>query len=361
MTPSGLQARIGLRLSDGFHLDVDLPIEPGETVALLGPNGAGKTTAVAAIAGLRPIDSGRIVLGGTVLDDPAAGLLVPPEERQIGVVFQDYLLFPHLTALENVAFGLRSRGVGREVADGRARTLLRRLRIADLEDRKPGGLSGGQAQRVALARALVTDPDLILLDEPLAALDVTTRAELRHVLGEELAAFPGPRLLITHDPTEAFLLADRIHIIEDGVVTQVGSADDIRLRPQTPYAADLAGSNLFAGNASRGVVTVGAHPIHVADELPDGPVLITIHPNAVSVHSHRPDGSPRNAWPTTVDRLESLGSRVRIRTGPPVPMTVEVTEAARRELSLEPGTPVWLAVKATEIGVQPEPAEALDG
>lgn len=354
MTVSGLAARIVVRRSDGFLLDVDLSIDPGETVALLDPNGAGKSTAVAAVAGLLPIDSGSIALEGTVLDDPDAGLLVAPEERRIGVVFQDYLLFPHLTALDNVAFGLRSRGVRREVADERARRLLHRLRLAGLEGHKPGRLSGGQAQRVALARALVTDPDLLLLDEPLAALDVTTRTELRHVLGDELAAFGGPRLLITHDPTEAFLLADRIHIIEDGVVTQAGSGDDIRLRPRTPYAADLAGSNLFAGIAREGAVTVGNHSIHVADELSDGPVLITIHPTAVSVHSHRPDGSPRNAWSTTVDRIESLGSRVRIRTGSPLRLTVEVTEAAREELSLERGAEIWVAIKATEIGVQPD-------
>jgi molybdate transport system ATP-binding protein len=352
VTNAGLHARLVVRRADGFLLDIALSIAPGQTVALLGPNGAGKSTAVAAMAGLLPVDSGRIVLGQTVLDDPDAGVLLAPEERRIGVVFQDYLLFPHLTALENVAFGLRSRGAGHEDAHGRARELLHRLGLAGVEGHKPDGLSGGQAQRVALARALVTDPDLLLLDEPLAALDVTTRTELRHVLGEELAVFSGPRLLITHDPTEAFLLADRIHIIEDGVVTQAGSADDIRLRPRTPYAADLAGLNLFAGHSAEGAVTVGSHSIHIADELADGPVLLTIHPTAVSVHSHRPDGSPRNTWPTTVDRVESLGSRVRIRTGPPLPLTVEVTAAAREELSLEPRTEVWVAIKATEIGVQ---------
>lgn len=356
MTSTGLDARFAVRRADGFLLDVEVSIGPGETVALLGPNGAGKSTTVAAIAGLLPIDSGRIVLNGAVLDDPGAGLLVAPEDRRIGVVFQEYLLFPHLTTMENVAFGLRSRGGSRDQAESRSRELLQHLGLAGLESRKPGGLSGGQAQRVALARALATDPDLLLLDEPLAALDVTIRTELRHVLGEELAAFPGPRLLITHDPTEAFLLADRIHIIENGTVTQAGSPDDIRLRPKTRYAADLAGSNLFAGNATGGVVMVGSHPVHVADELPDGPVLVTIHPTAISVHSRRPDGSPRNAWPTTVERLESLGSRVRLRTGPPLPLTVEVTESAREELAIELGTDVWVAVKATEVGIEQDRA-----
>ena len=227
------------------------PLE--QTVALLGPNGAGKSTAVAALAGLVPIDSGTIALAGTVLDDPGGGVLVPPEARSVGVVFQDYLLFPHLSVIENVAFGLRSRGVVHDAALARAGEWLERLGVADQARSKPGTLSGGQAQRVALARALVTEPELLLLDEPLSALDVTTRVQLRRVLAEHLEGFAGPRLLITHDPTEAFLLADLIHIIEDGAITQTGTADDIRLRPRTTYAADLAGANLFLGVAHDGI------------------------------------------------------------------------------------------------------------
>lgn len=355
MTSTGLSADFTVTRSDRFELTLALSIDPGNTVALLGPNGAGKSTAVAALAGLLPVHAGRIALSGRVLDDPYQGIFVPAEERRVGVVFQDYLLFPRSTILENVAFGLRSRRLPRDQAHARARMWLGRLGLEALEASRPGDLSGGQAQRVALARALATDPDLLLLDEPLSALDVTTRTEMRHTLAEHLDQFPGPRLLITHDPTEAFLLANRIHIIEDGTVTQEGTADDIRLRPRTPYAADLAGSNLITGTASGGLVDTGTHMVRIADDGVNGPVLLTIHPNAISIHAHRPEGSPRNTWSTTVERLEPLGPRVRLRTGAPLPLTVELTESARAEMTLSVGSDVWVAVKATEIGVEADP------
>lgn len=356
---AGLEVRARLRRSESFRLDIDLSVPAGRTIALLGPNGAGKSTAVAVIAGLLPIDEGRVALDDQPLDDPGQGVFVPPELRHIGVVFQDYLLFPHLTVLENVAFGLRSRGSGKEEASERARAWMSRVGLNDLSGRKPGDLSGGQAQRVALARALATEPRALLLDEPLSALDVTTRNEMRRVLGEHLADFDGPRLLITHDPTEAFLLADEVHVVESGRITQTGSPDDIRLAPRTPYAADLAGSNFLIGTSSGGVVRVGDHVLHVADEIPDGPVVVTIHPTAVSVHIRRPEGSPRNTWSTIIDRVEPLGTRARLRTGVPLPLTVEVTETARSELALDPGREVWVAVKATEIGIQPDKPEGL--
>ncbi|HEX9977212.1 MAG TPA: ABC transporter ATP-binding protein [Acidimicrobiia bacterium] len=354
MSPAGLVAHLVAHRGEGFRLDLALSIPPGRTAALLGPNGAGKSTAVAALAGLLPLDGGRISLAGVVLDDPERGVFVPSEARKVGVAFQDHLLFPHMTVLENVAFGLRSRGAGREAARAGAAEWLERLGVAGLADRKPGDLSGGEAQRVALARALATGPDLLLLDEPLSALDVTTRVELRRALAEHLAAFPGPRLLITHDPTEAFLLADEIHVIEAGAVTQTGTPDDIRLRPRTPYAADLAGSNLVAGIAEGGVVRAGGHVLHVGDRLSSGPVLATIRPSAISVHRIEPEGSPRNTWRTTVDFIEHLGESVRLRTGRPLPLTVEITEEATRVLHLAPGAEVWLSIKATAIAIEPD-------
>ncbi len=352
VSQDGLQASLVVRRSDTFQLEVEMSISAGSTVALLGPNGAGKSTAVATIAGLLPLDRGRIELAGITLDDPGQGVFVPAEARRVGVVFQEYLLFPHLTVIENIAFGARSRKIGRDQALTRARDWIGRPGLDGLERRKPGDLSGGQAQRVALARALVTEPDLLLLDEPLSALDVTTRTELRRTLAQHLEGFGGPRLLITHDPTEAFLLSDEIHVIEDGNVTQTGTADDIRLRPRTRYAADLAGSNLLAGTASGGEVATGTQTIRIADHDAEGPVLVTIHPTAISVHRERPEGSPRNTWVTTVDRIEQLDDRVRLRTGPPLPLIVEVTRSATDELGLVPGSRVWLAVKATEIGVE---------
>jgi molybdate transport system ATP-binding protein len=350
----GLEADFGLRRGDSFRIDLSLSIPAGTTVALLGPNGAGKSTAVSAIAGLLPIDSGSISLAGITLDEPAAGVLVPPEARRIGVVFQDYLLFPHLPVIENIAFGLRSRGVSRAEALDRAEAWLQRLDLTGLERRKPPQLSGGQAQRVALARALVIDPDLLLLDEPLSALDVTTRVEMRRELVRHLQEFPGPRLVITHDPTEAFLVADEVHIIENGVVTQSGTPDEIRLRPRTSYAADLAGSNLLFGKASNGQVVVGSHLIHVAEQDIEGEVLLTIRPSAISLHRIEPEGSQRNTWQTSIAVMERLGERTRIRTGPPLPITVEVTSEATSALNLSEGETVWLAIKATEIGVESE-------
>ncbi len=348
---TGLDAHLVIQRRDGFLLDVELSIAPGRTVALLGPNGAGKSTAVSALAGLLPLDRGHIVLNGRTLDDPQQGQFVPAERRRTGVVFQDYVLFPHLSVVDNVAFGLRSRGETRSVARDSARSWVTRLGLDELGSRKPGDLSGGEAQRVALARALIANPDLLLLDEPLAALDVTTRARLRHTLADHLESFAGPRLVITHDPTEAFLLADTIHVLEDGEITQIGSPDDIRLRPRTSYIADLAGSNLLPGIAEHGVVTLQSHVLNVADTAAAGRILATIHPRAISIHRRQPEGSPRNTWQTTISRIEHYGDRVRLQTTDPLPLTAELTPAAVIDLNLNEGDPVWVSIKATEIGV----------
>lgn len=348
---TGLVATITSTRGSSFRLDIDIAIEPGQTVALLGPNGSGKTTTVHVLAGLIPTQNGSIVLDDRVLDDPGTSTFVAPEKRAIGVVFQDYVLFPKISVLENIAFGPRSRGIGRDAAHQLAKVWADRVGLEDVE-RMPTDLSGGQSQRVALARALATEPDLLLLDEPLSALDVTTRADLRRILSDHLSGFPGPRLLITHDPTEAFLLADEICVIEEGQITQRGSADEIRLSPRTPYAADLADSNLVEGVASDGIVHVAGHQLHIADHEVEGPVLLTIHPNALSIHRDRPEGSPRNVWQTTVALIESLGDRVRLRTGHPLPLIVEVTAEAVVALALTETMPVWVSCKATEIGVE---------
>ena len=348
----GLDAYLQVSRGEDFTLDVPLSIPSGRTVALLGPNGAGKSTAVAVLAGLIALDGGHILLNGRTLDDPASGVLVPAEERGIGVVFQDYVLFPHLTVVENVEFGLRSRKVSRASAREQATRWLEHLGLADLVDRRPTDLSGGQAQRVALARALITEPNLLLLDEPLAALDATTRVDLRRTLADHLDRFTGPRLLITHDPTEAFLLADEIHVIEDGAITQVGTPDDIRLRPRTAYIADLAGSNLLIGTADGGTVTVGDHQLHIADTHVNGPVLATVHPRAIVIGRRQPDGSPRNTWETVVARIEHYGDRVRLQAGDPIPLTAEITPAALDELRIVEGSSVWVSIKATEINVE---------
>lgn len=337
---------------NGFQLHVSLAIERGQTVALLGPNGAGKSTVVEAVAGLLPIDQGEVRLGDSVLDAPELGIFEPPEERRVGVVFQDYMLFPHLSVVDNVAFGLRSRGVGRAEARRRGSDWLSRVGLAGLEDRRPRDLSGGQAQRVALARALVIEPELLLLDEPLAAMDVEVRASLRRDLGRHLQGFRGPRLLITHEPTEAFLLADRVAVIEGGSITQTATPDDIRLRPRTSYAAGVADVNLIRGIASDGVVDTGDHLLHIADHDVSGPVLAVIRPASVSVHLARPEGSPRNSWRTTVEIVEQMGDRARLLTGSPLPLAVEITSESTTALHLAPGSKAWISIKATEIIVE---------
>lgn len=348
----GLVADFGIDRTDGFVLDVSLDIGPGRTVALLGPNGAGKSTVVAAVAGLIPVDRGSIALDGKTLDARVEDVFVTSEERGVGVMFQDHLLFAHMSVAENIAFGPRSRGMAADDAAAVASDWCGRLDLSGLESRSVRDLSGGQAQRVALARALAANPSILLLDEPLAALDVTTKARARRVLGEHLDAFDGPKLLITHDPAEAFLIADEIHVIEDGQITQVGSAEEITRSPQTEYAADLAGTNLLRGVAVSGVVVVGEHVMHVADSPSDGPTLLTIHPRAVSLHRQRPEGSPRNAWQAAVSHIEVMADRSRVSVDAPVPLTSEITTESVVALRLEVGSTIWVSVKATEIGVQ---------
>lgn len=348
---SGLDARVAVVHPGGFRLDVELTLEPGRTAAVLGPNGAGKSTLVAALSGLVPLSAGRVELGGCVLEDTASEISAPPEDRRIGIVHQDYLLFPTMSVLDNVAFGLRARGLSKSAAQRSAAALLARLDLSALADRRPADLSGGQAQRVALGRALATEPDMLLLDEPLAALDVTTRAQLRHMLADHLAGFAGPRLLITHDPAEAFLLADEIYVLEGGAITQTGSPEDIRMRPRTSYAADLAGANLLVGVADGGEVLVGSHRLTVADTSAQGPVLATIHPRAISIHIDPPSGSPRNSWSTIIKRIENYGDRVRVQTGGPLELTAEITPPALAALGMKIGDEIWLSIKATEVVV----------
>ena len=347
-----LEARLRLTLGQ-LRLAVELAVGTGELVVLLGPNGAGKTTLLRALAGLLPLEEGRVVLDGVVLDDVAGGAHVPTERRPIGFVFQDYLLFPHLSALENVAFGLRARGLGRAEARRRAADWLDRVGLAGQAGARPRALSGGQAQRVALARALVTGPRLLLLDEPLAALDAATRSEVRRDLRRHLASFDGARLLVTHDPLEAIALADRLVVLEAGRVTQAGTAEEVRSRPRSRYVAELVGVNLFQGRADGGAVRLEGGGTLVAAGDHHGQVFAAVHPRAVALHRHRPEGTPRNVWAGTADTLEAVGDRVRVRVAGPVPVVAEVTPAAAAELRLADGGPVWATIKATEVAVYP--------
>jgi molybdate transport system ATP-binding protein len=235
-----LDASVRVRLGT-LDLQVDVRVGDGEVVAVVGPNGAGKTTLMRGIAGLQPLDAGRVTVDGRVLDDPATGEWVEPAERNLGVVFQDHLLFPRLSALDNVAFGLRARGMAKAEARARAGEWLDRVGLAAAAGARPTALSGGQSQRVALARALAVEPRVLLLDEPLAALDVQARAYVRDELSRHLATFPGARLLVTHDLADAVALADRLVVLEAGRVTQAGTAGDLAAAPASAYVADLVG------------------------------------------------------------------------------------------------------------------------
>jgi molybdate transport system ATP-binding protein len=347
-----LEARVELRLGR-LELAAELAVAAGELVVLLGPNGAGKTTLLRALAGLVPLRWGRVVLDGVVLDDVATGQHVATERRPIGFVFQDYLLFPHLSALENVAFALRARGMARAEARRRAAAWLERVGLAGHAGSRPRALSGGQAQRVALARALVSDPRLLLLDEPLAALDAATRTVLRRDLRRRLATFGGTRLLVTHDPLEAIALADRLVVLEAGRITQTGTPDQVSRHPRSRYVAELVGMNLFRGRAAGAAVELdGGGRLVVAGDH-HGEVFAAVHPHAVALHRRAPEGTPRNVWAGTADTLEVVGDRVRVRVAGAVPIVAEVTPAAAGELRLADGGPVWATVKATEVTVYP--------
>jgi molybdate transport system ATP-binding protein len=234
----GLEAAV--RVDRGtFALDVSLTVAPGLVVALMGRNGAGKSTAVAAIAGLIGLDEGRVVLGGAVLEDVAARRSVPPERRPIGVVQQQAALFPHLDVLDNVAFGLRTSGLGRRPAREKAEALLLRAGIPELRDRRPSQLSGGQAARVTIVRTLAREPALVLLDEPLAAIDAELRPELRAAVRAQLAGFSGSAMLITHDVRDAEALADEVVVIDAGRIIQRGPLAELRAAPAAPIVASL--------------------------------------------------------------------------------------------------------------------------
>ncbi|MGI5288458.1 ABC transporter ATP-binding protein [Nonomuraea polychroma] len=329
-----------------FALDIAVEVAAGEVVALLGPNGAGKTTALRALAGLTAMTGGHVVLDGSPVHELAA------EQRPIGMVFQDYLLFPHLSALDNVAFGPRCQGASKSEARRTAATLLERVGLADHAAAKPRHLSGGQAQRVALARALAVRPRLLLLDEPLAALDAHTRLEVRSQLRRHLADFDGATVLVTHDPLDAMVLADRLIVIERGAVVQQGAPAEVSRRPRTDYVARLVGLNLYRGTADGPRVKVGDLVITTSERL-EGPAFIAFPPAAVALYRTRPDGSPRNVWRARIDGIERHGDNVRVHLDGPITAFADITPAAVADLDLTPGQQVWASVKATETHTYP--------
>jgi molybdate transport system ATP-binding protein len=332
-------------------VDVALTADAGEVIAILGPTGAGKSTILRCLAGLLPLEDGHVQLDDVDLDRPSADVFIRPEHRSIGFVFQNYLLFPSMTALENVAFGLRARGMPARQARSQAATWIERVGLTDHAAHLPSALSGGQAQRIALARAMATEPRLLLLDEPLAALDAGTRSEVRRELQHELRVFHGVRILVTHDPLDAYALADRVVVLQDGKVVQQGTLTDVTARPKSRYVADLVGVNLVKGTAAFGVLTTPSGAIVQTSHDVHGAAFALIEPRSIALYRSPPDGSPRNVWATTVTAIDPRSHRVRLDG--PIPLIAEVTLAALDALALQPGDQLWASVKASEITIYP--------
>ncbi|MGW0434162.1 ABC transporter ATP-binding protein [Micromonospora sp. NPDC003197] len=380
-----------------FRLDLALTLTAGEVVALVGPNGAGKSTVLRALAGLLPLHDGHIDLAGERVDEPAAkafrdglpragllhagltragltrvGRFVPAERRPIGVVFQDYLLFPHLSALDNVAFGPRCRGVRKREARDEAARWLAQVGLTEYAHRRPRQLSGGQAQRVALARALAVRPALLLLDEPLAALDARTRLDTRAQLRQHLTEHQGATLLVTHDPLDALVLADRLLVVEEGRLVQQGDPAEVAARPRTEYVASLVGLNLYRGQADGRTVALTDGPVlAVADEV-HGPAFVAFPPSSVTLSQTKP-ADAGNTWPVRVTGVEPYGDNLRVRLAstqshpadvppagplpadvPPAgPLRADVPLAVAARLDLRTGGRLWATVDSATAHAYP--------
>lgn len=345
-------------------VDIEFGIAAGEVLAVLGPNGAGKSTTLHVIAGLVRPDSGVVRLGDRVLTDTTAGVFVPTHARRVGMLLQDAMLFPHLTAAANVAFAPRSGYQRRPRREARAIAAhwLDQVDAADLADRMPRQLSGGQAQRVALARALAADPDVLLLDEPLAGLDVATASPMRKLLRSKLSRDGRSAVLITHDLLDVLTVADRVLILESGKVAETGSATSILATPRSHFGARFAGVNLVSGTAGpSGALNTKWGTVWHGTPAPDlvvgQPAVAVFPPAAVAVYRDKPHGSPRNTIEVTVAELEGSGPAIRVRAdeqpdGAPG-LAADVTGESAAELRLTPGERVYFSIKTQEISVHP--------
>ena len=335
MVPLRLDFSLPLRT---FDVELALDVE-AETFALVGPSGSGKTSVLRAIAGLAKPARGLISLGERTWFDSERRIDVRPEDRSIGYVFQEYALFPHLTVEQNVTFG-----------GGRADRLLWRLRIEHLAKAKPGELSGGERQRVAIARALARGPRVLLLDEPMAALDPHTRGSVRAELHDLLRELALPALLVTHDFEDAAALADRVGVLSDGKLRQVGTPADLLGSPADPFVARLAGANVLSGVAARTAngltgVLLDAGPTIFAAEEGSGRTDVVVYPWDVSLAREAPDDSALNHVRDEIVSLTPLGNRARVRLKL---LTAEVTTASLERLELQPGDQVVASFKATQ-------------
>ncbi|WP_052070222.1 sulfate/molybdate ABC transporter ATP-binding protein [Rhodococcoides fascians] len=344
-------------------VDIELDVEEGETVAILGPNGAGKSTLLQLVSGSVAPDDGIVRLGEDTLTDTSSKTFVPIHARGVATLAQDALLFPHMDARTNVAFAPRSAGESRASSKTVADTWLAAVGASHLADRRPDQLSGGQAQRIAIARALAADPRLLLLDEPLAALDVETAPALRRVLRSVVRDSSRTALIVTHDLLDVVALADSVAIVDGGRVVERGSVAEVLAAPRSEFGARIAGVNLLSGRAAdadgtTALTTSWGLTVHGSGQHVTGTSLVAVFsPAAVSVHPTAPHASPRNVFEVVIDEMEVQGSGIRVRSRPHPDgspgMAADITPAAVSDLGLEPGRSVYFVVKSLEVALHP--------
>jgi molybdate transport system ATP-binding protein len=331
-----------------LRLEVELAVGAGRCLALAGPSGAGKTSMLRVAAGLLRPAHGRVEANGETWLDTQRGVDVPAERRRCGYVFQDYALFPHLSAWQNVAYPLRGR-------DRRARALelLERLGLGDRAEARPSALSGGERQRVALARALARDPEVLLLDEPLSALDARTRAGAARELGDVLRASEAPTLLVTHDFGEAAGLGDRVGIVDAGRIVQEGTPSELAAAPRSAFVADFTGAVVLTGTARAGPdglshIELDGGGLVVSTDVAEGAVAVSVYPWEIAIEpaGEPPHGSAQNRLPAEVRSATTIGNRVRLGLAGPQPLAAEVTRAAAERLGLRAGVMVVASWKA---------------
>ena len=339
-----LDARVILN-RDSLTLDVELQLQHGEVIAVLGPNGAGKTSLLHALLGWLELESGWIMVDGEVIDSPDTDSYVPPQHRPFGMVFQDGLLFPHMSVEKNILFGAGK--------DFNLKPLAESLQVSELLAKFPSELSAGERQRAAIARSLAARPKVLFLDEPFSALDIQGKRRGRSLLKEALAIGVSGCLIVTHDLVDAFTLADRVMIIEGGKLTQFDVPDRIRSRPGSEWIADLVGWNYYEGIGEGSVVTLphGTTIFTAQDDL-DGPTSISINPASVSIFKSQPSGSPRNSWLSSIQNIEILDGRARVSLVGEIDICADITTAAANELRQSISSEVWVSVKATEVDTQ---------
>ena len=339
-----LDARVILN-RDSLTLDVELQLQHGEVIAVLGPNGAGKTSLLHALLGWLELESGWIMVDGEVIDSPDTDSYVPPQHRPFGMVFQDGLLFPHMSVEKNILFGAGK--------DFNLKPLAESLQANELLAKFPSELSAGERQRAAIARSLAARPKVLFLDEPFSALDIQGKRRGRSLLKEALAIGVSGCLIVTHDLVDAFTLADRVMIIEGGKLTQFDVPDRIRSRPGSEWIEDLVGWNYYEGIGEGSVVTLphGTTIFTAQDDL-DGPTSISINPASVSIFKSQPSGSPRNSWLSSIQNIEILDGRARVSLVGEIDICADITTAAANELRQSISSEVWVSVKATEVDTQ---------